>query len=157
MASTVRISQATTLLVCGAGLLCACGLGGGGYKPPGPPPAVPETAISATELYFKATAGQAAAVQRVTLTNLGSEPLRIVQQELTDFHGKTFAFESTCANSLGPSASCVVSVTFRPSSDLKQGRYGGAITLDMANYERHRVYLSGTVLPPESPGPLAPK
>jgi hypothetical protein len=154
LASTVRISQAITVVVCGAGLLCACGLGPS-YKPPPPPPTVPETSISATRLYFEAAAGTESPVQQVTLTNLGSEPLGIVRQALIK-SGEEYAMTTTCAKVLAPSASCVLSVKFQPRPEFKSEHYG-IILIDMADYERHRVYLHGKVTEPEGTEPLAPK
>lgn len=154
MASAVRLTQAITVVVCGAGLLCACGLGGR-YTPPPPPPDVPETSISATRLHFEAAAGSESPVQQVTLTNLGSEPLGIERQALIK-SGEEYAMKTTCAKVLAPAASCVLSVKFQPKPKFKSNHYG-LLVIDMADHEAHRVYLTGTVTPPAGSDPPTPK
>ena len=85
--------------------------------------------------------------QAITLINRGSAPLEIT----SIMAGANFIQKNNCASSLAPSASCMISVKFRPQVI---GALTGAITInDNASGSPQTVSLSGigtavTLLPP---------
>jgi len=95
--------------------------------------------LSATSLTFSGQAlSTQSASQTLTLTNTGSVALA----PLAISASGDFAQTNTCAGSVAPSASCVISVTFTPTA---VGARSGVLTLtDNALNSPQSVSLSGT-------------
>lgn len=79
-----------------------------------PPPTLAELAVSDIALFFTAGVGQTSRPQVVTLTNMGTAPLALPAITLSDT--TNFAMTSTCPATLAPSASCTLTITFKPQS-----------------------------------------
>lgn len=79
-----------------------------------PPPDTAQLALSDIALFFSANAGQTSRAQTVTLTNMGTAALALSSITLSDT--ANFAMTSTCTSTLAPSASCALTVTFKPQS-----------------------------------------
>jgi Abnormal spindle-like microcephaly-assoc'd, ASPM-SPD-2-Hydin/Beta-propeller repeat len=119
-------------------------------------PPVLSASVSPASLSFAAqTQGTVSAAQQVTLKNTGNGALTIAGLTATD----NFAATNTCSASLAAGESCVINVTFTPTST---GARNGLLTIaDNAAAGPQTVSLSGTgtALPPVlsaivSPGSL---
>ena len=74
-------------------------------------------AISKTsESFLLRTVGGTSPTQRVTLTNIGSDPLNISGIKLTGTNHGDFAKGSNCGTSLAVGKSCLIGVTFTPTA-----------------------------------------
>ena len=84
--------------------------------PSSPTPAVaPALTISASSLTFlTTTVGQTAAVQNLAVTNTGNATLTLTSVTLSDT--KDYAVMNTCGSSLAAAASCVLMVSFTPTT-----------------------------------------
>ena len=78
------------------------------------PPNAAELALSDIALFFNAPVGQTSRPQTVTLTNMGTASLALPSIALSDT--TNFAMTSTCGSNLAPSASCALTITFKPQS-----------------------------------------
>lgn len=87
----------------------------------------------------------------VTVTNLGNTPLVINTLTIVGAQAGDFTITaSTCGGaSLAPSATCVVSVRFRPSHNLPAQRLASLRFVDTASGSPHAVGLRGTVTQPK--------
>jgi cardiolipin synthase A/B len=81
---------------------------------PQSPPDIAELALSDIALFFTANVGQASRAQTVTLTNVGTAALALPSITVSDT--TNFAMTSTCASTLAPSATCNLTITFKPQS-----------------------------------------
>jgi hypothetical protein len=99
----------------------------------------PAVNLSATTLTFAAqTVSTQSAPQTITLTNTGNGALT----PLTITASGDFTQTNTCAGSVAASASCTISVTFKPTAG---GARSGALTLtDNASNSSQTIQLSGT-------------
>ncbi len=79
-----------------------------------PPPNTAELALSGIALFFTANVGQTSRAQTVTLTNMGTAALALPSITLSDT--TNFAMTSTCGSMLAPSATCNLTITFKPQS-----------------------------------------
>lgn len=84
--------------------------------------------------------GTSTAAQTVTLTNTGSGALVVTAATLSDT--ADFTVTNNCAANVGPSATCTVTVVFKPAVD---GAISGTLTLsDNAPTSPQTIALSGT-------------
>jgi hypothetical protein len=99
----------------------------------------PVVSLSPTGLTFAAqTVSTQSAPQTITLTNTGNGALT----PLTITASGDFAQTNTCTGSVGASASCTISATFKPTTG---GARSGALTLtDNASNSPQTIQLSGT-------------
>ncbi|MCX5766062.1 MAG: choice-of-anchor D domain-containing protein [Gemmatimonadetes bacterium] len=97
--------------------------------------------LSTSSLQFPSTAvGSQSAVQTITITSLGDQPLRINDVRVI---GGDFTQTSDCVNAILPRPNvCTINVTFAPrtAADLT----GGIEITDNANIGQQSVRLSGT-------------
>jgi hypothetical protein len=102
----------------------------------------PTASLSPTSLNFgTVTVGQTSAAQLVTLTNTGGATLTITSIVLSGGNANQYAMTKTCGGSLAPTASCSVSVTFKP---MKRGNLSGNLVFtDNAANSPQSVALSG--------------
>ncbi len=77
----------------------------------------PKLTFSASSLAFAATpVGTAAKSQVLTLKNAGTEALSITGIAVTGTNESSFSITKTCGSNLAVSASCTVTVTFKPAA-----------------------------------------
>ncbi len=109
-----------------------------------PPPNLAQLALSDIALFFTANVGQTSRAQIVTLTNNGTAVLTLSSIKLTD--RTSYAMTSTCGATLAPSASCALTITFKPSSDSKPGADFPAtiIITDNDPQTPHTIRINGT-------------
>jgi Protein of unknown function (DUF1573) len=137
-----------TLVVYGVLILAACG---------GSPTATvsvsgsPTTTLSVISISFgNQVVGTASAGEAVTLSNTGSAGLRIDGIDVA----LPFTQTNTCSSSLAAGATCMINVTFAPSTE---GDFSGDVSItDNAKGSPQTVALSGTGVtqPPPSCTPL---
>lgn len=136
-----RVSGVLTAIALLAGL---AGCGGSAGSTPPPPAGTPSGSVSPTSLSFAATAvGTTAPAQSVTLTNSGNAALTVSSVAIGGGNAGDFAETNTCGSSIAASATCAVSVTFKPSAI---GSRAGTLTLadnDLSNGTLN-IALSGT-------------
>jgi len=102
--------------------------------------------LSATSLTFPTTLIDVAApTQTITLTNDGSNALTVTSIGITGTYFTSFSQTNTCGTSVASAASCVITVTFKPTS-------GGALTAsvriaDNGPSSPQMVSLSGGATP----------
>jgi hypothetical protein len=101
--------------------------------------ATPLVSLSPASLTFPAQkVGTSSSAQRVTLKNTGSAVLTITSITVSGDFSQT----NTCGSSLAASASCTLSVTFKPTAT---GTRTGAVTItDNANPATQTISLTGT-------------
>ena len=104
-----------------------------------PPPDLAQLALSDIALSFTTPVGQASRAQTVTLTNSGTAVLALSSVTIRD---TSYAMTSTCGATLAPSASCTLSITFKPqtASDLPSA----IIISDNDPQTPHTIRLNGT-------------
>jgi hypothetical protein len=105
-----------------------------------PPPGLAQLALSDIALSFTTPVGQTSRAQTVTLTNTGTAVLALSGIKLTD--RTSYTMTSTCGATLAPSASCTLSITFKPQtpSDLPSA----IIISDNDPQTPHTINLNGT-------------
>jgi hypothetical protein len=93
---------------------------------------IPSPTITPASLTFASTnIGSTAATQTVTLKNSGTDTLAISSIAVTGVNAGDFSQTNTCSTTLAPAASCVVTVSFKPTAS---GSRGAAVTFtDNAN------------------------
>jgi subtilase family serine protease len=103
----------------------------------------PASSLSATSLTFSSTpVGAIAATQAVTLTNSGGTSLTLSGVSITGTNFSSFSQTNTCGTTLAASASCAVTVTFKPAAT---GTLSAAISFaDNAANSPQTVALQGT-------------
>jgi hypothetical protein len=100
-------------------------LSGTGYGVPG------ATLTPASLTFASQNIGAAGASQQITLKNPGTDKLVISGIALTGVHTADYTQTNTCTASLAPAASCVITVTFKPTA---AGTRGASVTVtDNAN------------------------
>jgi hypothetical protein len=100
--------------------------------------------LSPASLTFAATnVGSASTAQTATLTNTGDSTLTLTSIALTGANSGDFTYTSTCgSNTLQPSVSCALMVTFKPTAT---GSRSAAITIiDNAPGSPQTITLTGT-------------
>jgi hypothetical protein len=104
-----------------------------------PPPDIAQLALSDIALSFTSAVGQTSRAQTVTLTNMGTAALALSSITLRD---TSYAMTSTCGSTLAPSASCTLSITFKPqtASDLPSA----IIISDNDPQTPHTIRINGT-------------
>jgi len=102
--------------------------------------------VAPTTLTFPSTVmGQLSAVQTVTLTNSGGEPLTSISISVSGTNAADFQV-ATCTSSLGANSSCVISVQFDPSTSSSES---ATLTIRSSAADSPKsVSLSGTGLRP---------
>jgi hypothetical protein len=99
----------------------------------------PFVSLSPASLTFSAQAvGATSSAQSVTLTNTGNATLTITSITISGDFSQT----NTCGSSLAASASCTLSVTFKPTA--AGARTGAATIADNASPTTQTVSLTGT-------------
>jgi subtilase family serine protease len=104
---------------------------------------IPVVSLSPTSLTFASTnVGSSSAAQVVTLKNTGSGALTISSVSITGAGAASYGQTSTCGTSLAASASCAISVTFKPTTG---GTLAASLSLaDNATTTTQSITLSGT-------------
>ena len=101
--------------------------------------------LSPASLHFAATIGHTSLAKTVTLTNVGATTLTITGITITGTNAGDFAQTHTCASSLAAGASCIISVTFKPTAT---GCRTAALSVsDNAAGSPQTVALSGGCIP----------
>jgi hypothetical protein len=101
--------------------------------------AVPVVSLSPASLTFPAQkVGTSSSAQKVTLTNEGGATLRVASITVLGDFSQT----NTCGSSVAASASCTLSVTFKPAATGI--RAGAVIITDNAGAGIQTVSLTGT-------------
>jgi PLD-like domain/Abnormal spindle-like microcephaly-assoc'd, ASPM-SPD-2-Hydin len=124
-----------------ASLLLATGCGSGVSTAAAPPATSPQLTLSATSLTFTGTTvGQTSASQVLTLANSGNATLTLSGITLSD--SVNYSMMSTCGASLATSATCTLTIEFKPQSAVS---LPATITVqDNATGSPQTVALSGT-------------
>jgi cardiolipin synthase len=106
---------------------------------PQPPPDIAQLALSDIALSFTTPVGQTSRAQTVTLTNTGTAVLALSSITVRD---TSFAMTSTCGATLAPSASCTLTITFKPqtAADLPSA----IVISDNDPQTPHTIRLNGT-------------
>ena len=109
-----------------------------------PPPDLAQLALSDIALSFTTPVGQASRPQTVTLTNTGTAALALSRINLSDT--ANYAMASTCTSTLAPSASCTLTITFKPPSDSKPAADFPATIIISDNDPQtpHTIRINGT-------------
>jgi probable HAF family extracellular repeat protein len=107
------------------------------------PASRPNVTLSPTSLTFPTQLiGTKSAAKMVTLKNTGTTSLTITNIAITGTNAGDFAQTHTCRRSLAASASCTISVTFKPTAS---GTRTAALSItDTAPGSPQKVSLSGT-------------
>lgn len=101
----------------------------------------PSAQLSTPALTFAANVGVSSSAQTVTLTNSGNAALTITGIAINGASATSFTQTNNCGSSLVASASCTVSVTFKPSAG---GASSASVTFtDNAGSGSQSVSLSG--------------
>jgi subtilase family serine protease len=105
----------------------------------------PAVTLSPTSLTFASTnVGSSSAAQTVTLKNTGTGPLTLSAMTFTGSSSSAFTQTSTCEGTVAASASCTVSVTFKPTAS---GAASASLSIaDNASATAQTVALSGTAV-----------
>jgi hypothetical protein len=143
MRSNLALWQTIAVVASSVGLLSACGLGAA--RPYVPPPALPSTTVSASELVFSVAAGTVSEAQMITLTNVSSETVKVHQSVIRAEKVLTFLTKSDCNRMLVPGSSCTVQVTFRSA---QEGRFSAVVDFEIGNGQMHVVRLYGAASTP---------
>lgn len=107
------------------------------------PNAGPKATLKVTSLTFPATVvGSTSATQTATLTNTGTGALTLAAVYLTGTNATDFIGYTTCGQSLAATASCNVTVSFKPKA--AGTRTGSVVFVDNAPGSAQSVALSGT-------------
>ncbi len=112
---TARMSMLTLLAV----VVAACGGGGGSGGSGTGVTTAPAASLSTTTIAFTdQTVGAATTAQTaaVTLSNTGNASLSITSVSLTGAGKEAYQLSNACGTNLNAGASCVISVTFSPST-----------------------------------------
>jgi subtilase family serine protease len=112
----------------------------------GTSPATTSLTLTPTSLAFATTAvGATTAAQVVTVKNTGTTAVTLTSQSVTGTNASSFLRSATtCGTSLAVSASCTISVEFKP---VAAGTLTGSLTLaDNATGSPQTVSLSGTAV-----------
>jgi hypothetical protein len=103
----------------------------------------PAAQLSAASLSFgNQTTGTVSTAQNVTLTDTGSGTLAVSNIALAGINPADFSETTTCGSTLAASASCVVSISFKPTA--AGARTATLIITDNAAGSPHQVALTGT-------------
>ena len=103
----------------------------------------PHANLNPTSLHFGTVqVGQSSAPKDITLTNTGTTALDITSIDITGADNGDFSQTNACPSSLAPTDSCIISVTFKPTTT-------GPLSADLkvvANTEigTHIAVISGT-------------
>ncbi len=85
---------------------------------------IPATSYTPASLTFASTnINASSASQNITLNNPGTDTLNISGISITGGNASQFTETSTCPATLAPAASCVITVTFKPTSAGTQSAY----------------------------------
>lgn len=105
--------------------------------------ATPGVGLSSTTVSFGSQAtGTTSPAQAVTMTNSGSQPLAIGNIAVTGPNSGDFFQTDNCPASLAPAASCMISITFAPTTT---GSRSAAVTItDNAPTSPQTISLAGT-------------
>lgn len=103
----------------------------------------PNATLSPMNLIFSTRAiGTTSSGQKITLSNMGTTTLNITSIAITGTNAGDFSQTHTCGSSLASTASCTISVTFRPSAS---GTRTAAVSVtDNASGSPQKVALTGT-------------
>jgi len=148
MRSNLALWQTIAVVASSVGLLSACGFIP--TRPYVPPPALPSTTVSASELTFVAATGTVSGSQTITLTNVSSEIVKVHQSIMRAEKVLTFFSKSDCNRVLAPSSSCTVQVTFRSAQG---GRFSAALDFEIGNGQMQVVRLFGNASTSETGPP----
>jgi hypothetical protein len=89
-------------------------------------------------------------VETVSVTNTGTEPLRVAGVAFTDNPGEAFDVKSDCPDQpVEPGDQCDIEVTFHPE---KPGEYHATLTLHADGLKRRTLEVSGAARDRERPG-----
>jgi hypothetical protein len=103
----------------------------------------PAASLNATSLTFASQAvGTSSAAQTVTLNNSGTAALNISNLSLGGNNTTDFTFTTTCQSVLAMSASCTITVTFKPT--LSGTRTASITVVDSAQSASQTLTLTGT-------------
>ncbi len=106
----------------------------------------PAITLSASTLTFSAQpAGTASAAQNVTLSNSGTTSLGISGIVLNGANPADFIETNNCPQSLGASASCLITVKFDPAASGPSSRTASISVSDNAPQSPQTVALTGSV------------
>jgi Abnormal spindle-like microcephaly-assoc'd, ASPM-SPD-2-Hydin/Beta-propeller repeat len=106
----------------------------------------PAITLSASSLTFGSQpAGTASAPQNVTLSNPGTSSLGISGIVLTGANPTDFIETNNCPQSLGASASCLITVKFDPAASGPASRTASISVSDNAPQSPQTIALSGSV------------
>ncbi|MGB8525116.1 MAG: choice-of-anchor D domain-containing protein [Candidatus Acidiferrales bacterium] len=106
----------------------------------------PAITLSASSLTFSAQpAGTASAPQNVTLSNAGSTSLGVSGILLTGANPTDFIETNNCPQSLGASASCLITVKFDPAASGPANRAATISVSDNAPQSPQTIALTGSV------------
>ena len=115
----------------------------------------PNATLSPSSLTFSTRAiGTTSSPKTITLTNMGTTTLSITSIAITGTNAGDFSQTHTCGSSLASTASCTISVTFRPTAS---GTRTAAVSVtDTASGSPQKVALTGTGTAAKlSPGSLS--
>ena len=148
MRSNLALWQTIAVVVSSVGLLSACGLVP--TRPSVPPPALPATTVSSSELVFAVAPGPVSEPQMITLTNVSSEFVKVRQSIMRAEKVLTFFSKSDCNRVLAPGSSCTVQITFRSA---QEGRFSAVLDFEIGNGQMHVVRLYGDASTPGTQPP----
>jgi hypothetical protein len=105
--------------------------------------AAPVVSLSPSSISFgNQRAGTASAAQSVTLTNTGNATLTITSIAISGANAGDFSETNTCGGSVAASATCTISVTFKPTAT---GSRAASVTItDNTSGSPQTVSLTGT-------------
>lgn len=108
---------------------------------------LPAFGLAPTSLtYGSQLVGTTSLVQMVTLTNPGNVAINVNEIEVGGPNSSEFAESNTCGRTLAAGASCIISVTFAPSS--RGSRTAKVSVFDDASNSPQTIGLAGTGIAP---------
>jgi len=112
----------------------------------------PVASLSPTSLAFGNQTVGTSAAKSITLTNTGTGSLSISGYAITGTNSSDFTKTTNCLASLGAGASCIISVTFKPTATGT--RTASVAVTDNASGSPQRVGLSGSGVSSSTTGPV---
>src|SRR5438876_131689 len=112
----------------------------------------PAVSLSPTALSFGNQTVGTSAAKSITLSNTGTAALSISGYAITGTNGGDFTKTTNCLASLGAGASCIISVTFKPTATGT--RSASLAVTDNASGSPQRVGLSGSGVSSSTTGPV---
>ncbi len=146
MAPGIKTSQTIVLVAAALCLTCACGIPLGPQDRYPPPSVKRSLDVSTGSLYTQAKVGFTAKPVTVILKNISDQAVELDTPSLYSIHhGETLHLDTTCGSALQPGATCVITLTFKPT---RAGDSEGRLLFSAKPAESYGLIVNATALRP---------